>query len=70
MDYDWQLQIQDCTGCGICFDVCDFDAIEMTRDMAYPEAVSGACTGCLVCEDECPFGAIVVIEAGAVGAGM
>jgi Pyruvate/2-oxoacid:ferredoxin oxidoreductase delta subunit len=45
MDCDWQLQIQDCTGCGICFDVCDFDAIEMTRDMAYPEAVSGACTG-------------------------
>ncbi|MCK4646768.1 MAG: 4Fe-4S binding protein, partial [Candidatus Aminicenantes bacterium] len=37
MAWEWKLLIQNCTGCGICVDVCAEDAIKMTRDMAYPE---------------------------------
>lgn len=56
----WKLIRENCTGCGICADVCDFDAINMTPEMAYPEPVPDACTGCLDCQEECPFDAIVV----------
>lgn len=62
MDYDWKLLIQNCTGCGICVDVCGDEAIEMTREMPYPEPVPEACIGCLTCIDECPFDAIEVNE--------
>lgn len=34
----------------------------MTRDMAYPEPVSGKCDGCLTCLKECPFDALEVEE--------
>jgi len=50
----------ECTGCGICADLCPSDAILMTREMALPEPVSGRCTGCMTCVEECPFEAIVV----------
>jgi ferredoxin len=60
MDWDWRLIQQECTGCGVCADVCDYAAILMTRAMAYPEPVDDQCTGCMVCVTECPFGAIEV----------
>lgn len=58
--YAWTLLEQDCTGCGICMDVCDFSAIAMSREMAIPAPVPDACTGCMACEEQCPFGAIKV----------
>ena len=45
MQWDWQLLQQDCTGCGICADVCPHGAIHMPREAAYPQAVAGRCTG-------------------------
>lgn len=63
MGWLWRLQIENCTGCGICFDVCEFDAIEMHLGMAYPAPIDDACTGCLTCVEECPFEAIEVREA-------
>jgi MinD superfamily P-loop ATPase len=54
--------MQNCTGCGICVDVCDEEAICLTRDMAYPETVEGKCNGCLTCYNECPFEAIEIKE--------
>ena len=62
MEWEWKLIQQDCTGCGICADVCPFEAIDMMREMAYPEPVISKCTGCMACVDQCPFDAIRVEE--------
>ncbi len=62
MSWQWKLKIEDCTGCGICCDICPEEAIKMTSDMAYPEPVSGRCNGCLKCLKECPFEAIEVLN--------
>ena len=58
--WKWILIKENCTGCGICKDVCNYDAINMTREMAYPEGVEGNCTGCRDCLEECPFAAIEI----------
>ncbi len=63
MSWEWRLIVQNCTGCGICFDVCPEEAIKMTRDMAYPEPVPEKCNGCLICFKECPFDAVEVRKA-------
>ncbi len=60
MEFVWTLLQQDCTGCGICADVCPEGAIRMTREMSYPEPIPGRCTGCLICVKECPFEAIEI----------
>jgi len=62
MLWNWKLLIQNCTGCGVCADVCPDEAIKITRAMAYPEPVPGKCRGCLTCISECPFDAIEVSE--------
>jgi ferredoxin len=62
MDWEWKLIQQECTGCGICADVCPYDAIAMTRQMAYPAAVPVKCVGCMICVEQCPFAAIEVHE--------
>ncbi len=62
MNWQWILIQDQCTGCGICADVCTYQAIKMTRQMAYPLAVPGRCVGCLDCVRECPFDAINVHE--------
>lgn len=62
MDWEWKLIIENCTGCGICFDVCPEGAISMDREMAYPKPVEGECIGCMTCVEECPFDAIEVNE--------
>jgi len=61
MIWQWRLIQRECTGCGICGDVCDYGAIAMDRLTAYPEGVPGACVGCMVCVQECPFAAIEVL---------
>lgn len=65
MTWAWTLAVSDCTGCGICVDVCDFHALEMPRAAALPRPVPGACTGCMECVHECPFGAVKVTEGAA-----
>jgi MinD superfamily P-loop ATPase len=62
MEWQWRLIQQECTGCGICADVCRYDAILMTTEMAYPVAVPAACVGCMECAQQCPFDAIEVEE--------
>jgi ferredoxin len=62
VESDWKLIQQNCTGCGICADVCSHDAIKMTREMAYPEPVPFTCVGCMTCVEQCPFDALVVKE--------
>ena len=60
MNFEWNLIIENCTGCGICRDVCPEHAIKMSRQMPYPEPIKGKCTGCLDCVTQCPFDAISV----------
>ena len=62
MVWQWRLRAGECTGCGICADVCPEAAIRMTRDMAYPEPVPSKCVGCMMCPQQCPFDAIAVDE--------
>jgi len=56
----WSLVRDECTGCGICADLCSEGAILMTPDMPLPEPIPGRCTGRRTCVGECPFEAIVV----------
>lgn len=60
MNWGWILIQKECTGCGICADVCLEQAVQQTREMPYPEPVQGRCTGCMDCVKECPFAAIHV----------
>lgn len=62
MNWNWSLLRYNCTGCGICSDVCPEDAISQNRGMSYPEPVLGKCTGCMICLRQCPFDAIKVVQ--------
>jgi formate hydrogenlyase subunit 6/NADH:ubiquinone oxidoreductase subunit I len=62
MPWQWKLNQQQCTGCGICADLCPHGAIHMSREVAYPEAVSLRCVGCQVCVEQCPVDAIEINE--------
>lgn len=46
---------QNCTGCGICVDVCPMEAIKIENRKAI---ISDDCSECGVCESECPNDAI------------
>lgn len=50
------IRQNDCTGCGICQDLCRFGAISNTVDMFNIDSIS--CEGCGVCVRFCPEGAI------------
>jgi ferredoxin len=65
LDWQWRLILRDCTGCGICADVCPHGAIAMPREIAYPEPVEGRCVGCMDCVQQCPFDAVEVCQAAA-----
>ncbi|NOX88051.1 MAG: 4Fe-4S dicluster domain-containing protein [Calditrichaeota bacterium] len=62
MNPELKLTADECTGCGICADVCSFDAILMTDKMAFPLFIPEQCTLCLTCAEECPFEAIEIKE--------
>ena len=51
-----KVDLELCTGCGICARACPVDAIIIDNGKAKINA--DKCTGCGVCEDECPRGAI------------
>ncbi len=53
------IDINLCTGCGSCVDVCPVGAISLINDKAY---VSDECTLCRLCVDACGFGAISLPE--------
>lgn len=52
---------QKCTVCGVCADVCPFDAITVTETRI---EISDACTLCGMCVDTCEFGALSLPEVG------
>ena len=50
------IRQNDCTGCGICQELCRFGAISNNVDMFHIDSI--ACDGCGVCVRFCPEGAI------------
>ena len=51
-----QVDLDLCTGCGTCADVCQFNAIVLLKDK--PKVFPSLCHGCGSCTLQCPEGAI------------
>lgn len=50
-----------CRSCGICVQVCPYNAITVDKQRKTPAVVNtAACAGCGTCAAECPFGAITM----------
>ena len=53
-----KINIDECTGCGICVDECPVSAIELVDEKAIVD--ENECNDCGTCVDECPNEAIVM----------
>ena len=56
------VSVQDpelCIGCGVCAELCQFEAIAMADGRAFIDAA--ACMGCGVCVDQCDLGALTLV---------
>lgn len=51
----YQVDVEKCTGCETCVDICPSEAIAMVDGHA---VISDECIECGSCEAECPEGAI------------
>jgi heterodisulfide reductase subunit A len=51
-----------CSGCGVCEDVCEYEAIkvEEEKEKLLANVIEGMCKGCGVCGSTCPSGAITM----------
>lgn len=47
-----RLEKDDCTGCGLCAELCPTGAVEMKE--ALPQVDEGGCLGCCACFNRCP----------------
>lgn len=52
-----RVDIDECTGCGNCIDVCPFGLIEIVDDVA---RIGEGCNLCGACRDVCPVDAIII----------
>lgn len=50
------FDLDECTGCQMCMDICPQDAVSMQDDE--PQLDAQKCDGCGLCVEECPAGAI------------
>jgi NAD-dependent dihydropyrimidine dehydrogenase PreA subunit len=50
------VDVEKCTGCGICIEVCPVEAIRLDAEVAVIDR--DTCTGCGSCVNECPNEAI------------
>ena len=53
------IDLEKCTGCGQCLEVCPFEALELAADKV---AVKDGCTLCGACVEVCEFGALCLPE--------
>jgi heterodisulfide reductase subunit A len=54
-----EVRAEDCTSCGICAQVCPYNAITVEKKSGRPAVVrEAACAGCGTCAAECPENAI------------
>ncbi|RLF21287.1 MAG: hypothetical protein DRN15_00100 [Thermoprotei archaeon] len=58
VSYVPQVDLRSCDSCGLCEQICRFNAIRLRR--MGPKVMMPLCTGCGVCETICPRGAIVM----------
>ena len=56
-----KIDLEKCTGCGTCVDVCPVAVYELQNGKSSAVNVD-ECLVCRVCETECPENAIEVIE--------
>ena len=54
-----QIDIEKCTGCGNCIEICPVDAITLENEKA--KVNKDECVECGQCEDECSNGAIILL---------
>jgi len=54
-----QIDPQTCVSCGLCFNICRFDAIRKTDNGLYA-VIEDNCEGCGACMQACPAGAVVM----------
>ena len=52
-----EIDENQCTGCGICIDVCPVNAIKIEEDKAIVEDI---CVECTACVNQCPNEAISI----------
>jgi len=52
-----RIEIEQCTGCGSCVDVCPFGILEIVDDIAQ---IGEGCNLCGACRDACTFEAIII----------
>ncbi len=49
-----------CTGCGVCAEICQFEAVEMRK--GYPVMDKNRCLGCGVCVSKCSLNALILVR--------
>lgn len=57
-----KIDIEKCTGCGSCVDVCPNEVFELVDDKS-SVSHSDECMDCECCATECPMEAIMMLEA-------
>ena len=62
MSFQIKINLEKCTGCGTCYDVCAFDCYSEPKDGKVSVVDAEACTGCRSCESQCPEECIEIIE--------
>lgn len=55
------IDAEECSGCGICVDVCPNEVLDLVDDIAVA-VKEDACDGCGTCAEECAMGAIEIEE--------
>ena len=53
-----KIDVETCTGCGSCVDICPVEAITLENDKAKVD--EDTCVDCGTCVDECPVEAIAL----------
>ncbi|MCK5848111.1 MAG: 4Fe-4S binding protein [Caldisericia bacterium] len=54
-----KIDVDCCTGCGVCIDACPVEALELVDDISKLTQPDN-CTGCGACVDACPLECIVL----------
>ena len=54
-----KIDAEECTGCGLCIDVCEQEALDLSDDIAIISNMD-SCIGCGDCAEECPVEAITM----------